>query len=82
LHALLVFGSAYFFTDQIKAIVADVHRAERWLGLAGLLALAAMLVVGVWRWPRRVGKDHRRRLPKAFLDLFEKTDVVRYDPVA
>jgi uncharacterized membrane protein len=34
-----------------------VHRAERWLGLAGLLALAAMLVVGVWRWHRRVGKE-------------------------
>jgi hypothetical protein len=48
---------AYFFTDQIKAIMADVHRAERWLGLAGLLALAAMLVVGVWRWHRRVGKE-------------------------
>ena len=29
----------------------------RWLGLAGLLALAAMLVVGVWRWHRRVGKE-------------------------
>jgi quinol monooxygenase YgiN len=25
---------------------------------------------------------HRRRLPKAFLDLFEKTDAVRYEPVA
>ena len=43
----LGFGLAYFFTDQIKAIVADVHRAERWLGLVGLLALAALLVVGV-----------------------------------
>ena len=53
----LVFGLAYFFTDQIKAIMADVHRAERWLGLAGLLALAVMLVVGVWRWHRRVGKE-------------------------
>jgi membrane protein DedA with SNARE-associated domain len=53
----LAFGLAYFFTDQIKAIMADVHRAERWLVLAGLLALAAMLVVGVWRWHRRVGKE-------------------------
>jgi membrane protein DedA with SNARE-associated domain len=53
----LVFGLAYFFTNQIQAIMADVHRAERWLGLAGLLALAAMLVVGVWRWHRRVGKE-------------------------
>jgi hypothetical protein len=26
-----------------------LFRAERWLGLAGLRALAAMLVVGVWR---------------------------------
>jgi membrane protein DedA with SNARE-associated domain len=53
----LVFGLAYFFTDQIKAIAADVHRAERWLGLVGLLALAALLIVGVWRWNRRVGKE-------------------------
>jgi membrane protein DedA with SNARE-associated domain len=48
------FGLAYFFTDQITAIVADVHRVERWLALAGLLALAAVLVVGVRRWHRRV----------------------------
>ncbi len=53
----LVFGLAYFFTDQIKAITADVRRAERWLGLAVLLALAAILLVGVWRWYRRVGKE-------------------------
>ena len=51
------FGLAYFFTDQIKAIVADVHRAERWLALAGLLVVAAVLVFGVWRWNRRVGKE-------------------------
>jgi hypothetical protein len=36
----LVFGLTYFFTNQIQAIMADVLRAERWLGLAGLLALA------------------------------------------
>ena len=53
----LTFGLAYFFTEQIHAIMADVHRAERWLGLAGLLVLAAMLVAGVWRWYRRVGKE-------------------------
>ncbi len=50
----LLFGLAYFFTVEIKAIVANAHRAERWLGLASLLALAAMLVVGLWRWHRRV----------------------------
>jgi hypothetical protein len=36
--------------------MADVHRAERWLGLAGLLVLAAMLGAGVWRWYRRVAE--------------------------
>ena len=62
----LAFGLAYFFTDQIKAIMADVHRAERWLGLAGLLALAAMLVVGVWRWHRRVGEERLGGEPAPF----------------
>ena len=55
----LTFGLAYFFTDQITAIMADVHRAERWLGLVGLLALAALLVVLGWRWHRRVAKERR-----------------------
>ena len=27
----LAFGLAYFFTHQIGAILADVHRVERWL---------------------------------------------------
>jgi len=59
----LAFWLAYFFTDQIKAIMADVHRAERWFGLAGLLALATMLVVWVWRWHRRVGKERLGQEP-------------------
>jgi membrane protein DedA with SNARE-associated domain len=59
----LVFGLAYFFTDRLEAIMADVHRAERWLGLAGLLALAAILIVGVWRWHRRVVKEQLDRGP-------------------
>ena len=56
-----VFGLAYFFTDQIKALMADVHRVERWLGLAGLLALLALLVVGGWRWQHRLRKERRDR---------------------
>lgn len=52
----LGFGVAYFFTDQIEAIVTDVHRAERWLALVGLLVVAAVLIIAVWRWNRRVGK--------------------------
>jgi membrane protein DedA with SNARE-associated domain len=59
----LVFGLAYCFTDQIKAIMADVHQAERWLGLAALVALAAMLLVGVWRWHRRVGTERHAEEP-------------------
>jgi membrane protein DedA with SNARE-associated domain len=49
----LEFGVAYFFTPQIKAIAADVHRVERWLGLS-LLMLIAALTIGVWRRNRRV----------------------------
>ena len=48
----LGFGLAYFFTDEITAIAADVHRVERWLALAGLLGLMVVLVVGVRRWHR------------------------------
>jgi len=53
----LGFGVAYFFTEQITAIAADVHRVERWLALAGLLVLAVVLGVGVWRWKRRLGTE-------------------------
>jgi membrane protein DedA with SNARE-associated domain len=59
----LTFGLAYFFTDQIEAIMVDVHRAERWVGLAGLLAVAVLVVVGVWRWHRRVGKERLDEKP-------------------
>ena len=47
-----LFGLAYFFMDEITAIVADVRRVERWLALAGLLVLAVVLVISVWRGRR------------------------------
>jgi len=50
----LVFGLAYFFTQQIGAILADVHRVERWLALVGLVVLTGGLVVYAGRWNRRV----------------------------
>lgn len=53
----LTFTLAYVFTDQIGAILADVHRVERWLALAALLALTGGLVVHAVRWNRRVPKD-------------------------
>ena len=52
-----VFALAYFFTHQINAILADVHRVERWLALAGLVAVAAALVVYSARGNRRVPKN-------------------------
>jgi membrane protein DedA with SNARE-associated domain len=45
----LAFGLAYFFTDQLQAIVEDVHRVERWLLVAGLVAVAAWLARHAWR---------------------------------
>jgi membrane protein DedA with SNARE-associated domain len=53
----LGFGLAYFFTDEITAIAADVHRVERWLALAGLVGLMVVLGVGVWRWKGRLGTE-------------------------
>ena len=51
-----VFALAYFFTDQIGAILADVHRVERWLALAALIGLTGGVVVFVMRSNRRVSK--------------------------
>ena len=51
-----VFALAYFFTDQIGAILADVHRVERWLALIALIVLTGGVVVYVVRWNRRVPK--------------------------
>jgi membrane protein DedA with SNARE-associated domain len=52
-----VFGVAYFFTEQLTAIAADVRRVERWLALAGLLGLVVVLGVGVRRWKRRLDTE-------------------------
>jgi membrane protein DedA with SNARE-associated domain len=51
-----VFALAYFFTDQLGAVLADVHRVERWAALAALIALTGGVVVYVVRWNRRVPK--------------------------
>jgi membrane protein DedA with SNARE-associated domain len=39
------FGLAYFFTDQIEEIMADVHRVERW----GLLVIAVLVAIWIVR---------------------------------
>jgi membrane protein DedA with SNARE-associated domain len=48
----LTFGLAYFFTDQMQAIIDDVHRAERWVVVGAFAALAGWLVIRVWRQNR------------------------------
>ena len=50
----LGFGLAYFFTDQLQAIVEDVHRVERWLALLGVTVLVIALTLRVWRKNREV----------------------------
>ena len=49
----LSFGLAYFFTDQIEAIMTDVHRAERWAMLGALLLGIVVVAVMMYRWTRR-----------------------------
>ena len=51
------FMLAYFFTDQLSAILDDVHRVERWLTLLGLVALATWIAVLAWRRSRAVVQD-------------------------
>jgi len=48
---------AYFFTDQLSAILHDVHRVERWLTLLGLVALATWIAVLAWRRSHAVAQD-------------------------
>ena len=43
------FGIAYFFTDQLEQVRADVKRIERWVALAGLIVVAGLLVWAAWR---------------------------------
>ena len=47
----LAFGGAFLFTAQIERIVRDVHRVERWVGLALLIAAAVWVT---WLSLRRV----------------------------
>ena len=52
-----IIAAAVLSHEGIVRWMADVHRAERWLFLAGLLVVAAMLVIGLWRWHRRVANE-------------------------
>jgi membrane protein DedA with SNARE-associated domain len=47
------FGLAFLFADQVEQVLADVHRAERWLGLFALVVIAAWISIALWRRGRR-----------------------------
>lgn len=43
------FGLAFFFTDQLEAIIAGVHRAERWVVILALVVAAAWIGIRAYR---------------------------------
>ena len=50
----LNFTIAFLFSRHLHAILAEVHRVERWLALAGLLASAGWLYIVLRRHGQRV----------------------------
>jgi membrane protein DedA with SNARE-associated domain len=49
----VVFGLAYFFTDQLEEVLADVRRVEGWLAMLAIVAVALTLALTTWRRSRR-----------------------------
>ena len=49
----LNFASAYLFSAHLHAVMAEVHRVERWLLFAGLTAAAAIIYVVLRRRSQR-----------------------------
>ena len=49
----LNFAIAYFFSAHLRAVMAEVHRVERWLMFAGLTAAAAITYVVLRRRSQR-----------------------------
>jgi membrane protein DedA with SNARE-associated domain len=47
------FGLAYFFTDQLKEVMVDVHRVQRWLSLGVMVVIVTGLAVRIWIRNRR-----------------------------
>jgi len=56
------FGLAFFFADQLEWVLADVHRIERWLVVAGIVLVAGWLGVVAVRRARRVAEGDVRRV--------------------
>jgi membrane protein DedA with SNARE-associated domain len=50
----LNFTIAYFFTEHLHSILADLRRVESWIALVLLVALAAWGSIALWRRSRRL----------------------------
>jgi membrane protein DedA with SNARE-associated domain len=53
----LSFGLAFFFTDQLEQILADVHRVERWAALVLLAGVGAWFAVRAYRRTRSLERE-------------------------
>jgi len=53
----LSFGLAFFFTDQLARIRADVHRIERWGLLLALVAVSLWIAVRAYRRTRTLERE-------------------------
>ena len=51
------FALAYFFTDHVKAIFANVHRIERWIGLLVILGVTIAVFITVRKRDRHVVEE-------------------------
>ena len=51
------FGVAYFFTDRLHDIMADVHRAQRWALLVVFVVAAVWIGVHAWRRGVRLERE-------------------------
>jgi membrane protein DedA with SNARE-associated domain len=53
----LSFGLAFFFTDQLEQILADVHRIERWGFMLALVAVGVWIAVRAYRRTRTLERE-------------------------
>jgi membrane protein DedA with SNARE-associated domain len=53
------FGLAYFFADRLHEIMADVHRAQRWMLFAAFVGAAVWITVHAWKRGLRLEREAR-----------------------
>ncbi len=55
----VTFGLAFFFTAQLRQIMAGVHRAERWVVILALVGVAGWIAVRAYRRSRALEREMR-----------------------